>query len=173
MLVCAGTLNPKPFGPAIVPPLSAQELTGLFDAKGKWPVTKDVAEHTRRSVYLLVRRTFLYPMFASFDPPEVMTSCPCRARTVVPTQALALLNSPLAREQSGAFARRLLKECRDDTDKAVSRAWLLAFGRPITPAESNRARVFLNKPAADRDPEARLAELCLALFNANEFIYVD
>jgi hypothetical protein len=173
MLACAGTLNPKPFGPAIVPPLSAQELTGLFDAKGKWPVTKDVAEHTRRSIYLLVRRTFLYPMFASFDPPEVMTSCPCRARTVVPTQALALLNSPLAREQSGAFARRLLKEYGDDAEKAVSRAWLLAFGRPITPAESNRARVFLNKPAADRDPEARLAELCLALFNANEFIYVD
>jgi hypothetical protein len=165
MLACAGTLNPKPFGSAVVPPLSQQELTGLFDAKNKWPVTKDVSEHTRRSVYLLVRRTFLYPMFASFDPPEVMTSCPRRAQTVVPTQALALLNSPLAREQAAAFARRLLKECGDDSEKAVAEAWLLAFGRPISPAESERVRAFLKERA--------LAELCLALFNANEFIYID
>jgi hypothetical protein len=182
LLACAGTLNPKPFGPAVVPPLSKQELTGLFDAKGKWPVTKDASEHTRRSVYLLVRRTFLYPMFANFDPPEVMTSCPRRAQTVVPTQALTLLNSPLAREQADAFARRLEKECGDDADKALARAWRLAFGRPVTPAESERARAFLRERAAARASEgataeagarAALAELALALFNANEFIYVD
>jgi hypothetical protein len=182
LLACAGTLNPKPFGPAVVPPLSKQELTGLFDAKGKWPVTKDVSEHTRRSVYLLVRRTFLYPMFASFDPPEVMTSCPRRAQTVVPTQALTLLNSPLAREQSAAFARRLVKECGDDAEKTLSRAWLLAFGRPVTSVEDERARAFLKERTATRVKEgaapevgarAALAELCLALFNANEFVYVD
>src|SRR5262249_48625166 len=102
LLACAGTLNPKPFRPAVIPPLGADELTGVFDAKRKWPVTKDAAEHTRRSVYVLVRRTFLYPLFAAFDPPEVMTSCPRRARTVVPTQALVLLNSPLARGQARA-----------------------------------------------------------------------
>jgi hypothetical protein len=151
----------------VVPPLSGQELTGLFDARGKWPVTKDAAEHTRRSVYVLVRRTFLYPLFASFDAPEVMTSCPRRMHTVVPAQALTLLNSPLAREQSAAFARRLLRECGDDPEKLVARAWLLAFGRPITPTESGRALAFL------REREAGLADLCLALFNTNEFVYVD
>src|SRR5262249_46977943 len=51
LLACAGSLNPEPSGPPVVPPLGSQELTGLFDAKGKWPVTKDAAEHTRRSVY--------------------------------------------------------------------------------------------------------------------------
>ncbi len=50
LLACAGSLSLKPFGPPVIPPLSSQELTGLFDAKGKWPVTKGVAEHTRRSV---------------------------------------------------------------------------------------------------------------------------
>jgi hypothetical protein len=165
MLACAGTLNVKLFGPAVVPPLSSQELTGLFDSKGKWPVTKDAAEHTRRSVYLLVRRTFVYPLFAAFDPPEVMTSCSKRAQTVVPAQALTLLNSPVAREQSAAFARRLVKECGDNPEKIVPRAWQLAFGRPATPAETERALAFLRK--------GTVAELCLALFNANEFIYVD
>ena len=85
-----GTLNRKPFGRPVVPPLGKDELTGLFDARGKWPVTRDPAEHSRRSVYLLVRRTFTYPLLAAFDPPEVMTSCPRRLETIVPTQALAL-----------------------------------------------------------------------------------
>jgi hypothetical protein len=160
----------------VVPPLGGEELTGLFDAKGKWPITKDPAEHTRRSVYVLVRRTFLYPLFAAFDPPEVMTSCPRRARTVVPTQALALLNSPLAREQARAFARRLLREGGGRPEKAVARAWLLAFGRPVTPKEAERALRFLGERTAapaDTARETALAELCLALFNANEFVYVD
>jgi hypothetical protein len=171
VLACAGTLNDKLFGSPVVPPLSAQELTGLFDAKGKWPATKDVAEHTRRSIYVLVRRTFIYPMFAAFDPPEVMTSCPRRPQTVVPTQALALLNSPLVREQSVAFARRLLSECGGRPEALVARAWLLAFGRPVTSAESARAMAFLRTRTGPL--ESGLTELCLALLNANEFVYVD
>jgi hypothetical protein len=131
----------------------------------------------RRSVYLLERRTFAYPFFAAFDPPEVMTSCPQRTKTVVPTQALTLFNSPLARAQSVAFARRLLKECGDKPEKIVARAWLLAFGRPVTATESERTLAFLRKRTAaakEAAPlEAALADLCLALFNANEFIYVD
>jgi hypothetical protein len=169
LLACAGTLDRRPGGRPVVPPLRRQELTGLFDAKGKWPVTKDAAEHTRRSVYLLVRRTFAYPLFAAFDPPEVMTSCPRRAQTVVPTQALALLNSPLAREQAGAFARRMRRECGESPEQVVARAWLLAFGRPAAPAEARQALAFLRKRAG----EEGVAELCLALFNANEFVYVD
>src|SRR5262249_14379918 len=120
-----------------------------------------------------------YPLFAAFDPPENMTSCPQRARTVVPTQALTLLNSPLVREQSAAFARRLLKECGDKPEEIVPRAWRLAFGRTPTRAETERALAFLEKrteaaPDARPSPrEAALAELCLALFNANEFVFVD
>ncbi|MBV9122931.1 MAG: DUF1553 domain-containing protein, partial [Planctomycetes bacterium] len=196
MLACSGTLNLKAFGPPVVPPLSKEELTGLFDAKGKWPVTKDAAEHTRRSVYLLERRTFTFPLFAAYDPPEVMTSCPRRLQTVVPTQALTLINSPLAREQADAFARRLLRECGPNPEKVAARAWLLAFNRPIHQAEAEHVVEFLWKRTAAlassgsgfMDPEmfpdgtgepagevteAALAELCLALFNANEFVYVD
>jgi hypothetical protein len=185
MLACAGTLNQKAFGPPVIPPLSRDELTGLFDARDKWPVTRDAAEHSRRSVYLLVRRTFTYPLFAAFDPPEVMTSCPRRRQTVVPAQALTLLNGPVAEELATAFARRLVRECGECPEKRVARAWLLAFDRPITPAESARAREFLSQrraahagaPAgrrADRSPcDAALTELCLALFNANEFLYLD
>lgn len=173
LLACAGTLNLKMYGPPVIPPLSAEELAGLFDARGKWPVTKDAAEHTRRSVYVLVRRTFLHPLLASFDPPEVMSSCPRRMQTVVPAQALTLLNSPLVREQSAAFARRLLKECGDEPDKLIARAWILAFGRTCTAAEKERSMAFLRRRSGSASRQAALAELCLALFNTNEFVYVD
>jgi hypothetical protein len=185
MLACSGTLNLEMFGPPVVPPLSAQELTGLFDAKVKWPVTKDASQSSRRSVYLLVRRTFTYPMFAAFDSPEVMASCARRQRTVVPTQALALLNGPQAHELSRAFANRLLAESGTDLERVVSQAWLLAFGRNPRPAEQERAIAFVNKSAAARDARSGalfpidqslglvLADLCLALFNSNEFICVD
>jgi hypothetical protein len=178
MLQCAGTLNTAEFGPPVVPPLSSEELTGLFDAKGKWPVTKDVAEHRRRSIYILVRRTFTYPLFAVFDPPEVMTSCSRRRQTVVPNQALALLNSPVSREQAAAFARRLVVECGEDPDSLVSRAWLLALSRSPTQVEQEEAKKFLERRAAAASSsvakvEFALSELCLGLFNTNEFAYID
>jgi hypothetical protein len=114
----------------------------------------------------------VYPLFAAFDAPEVMVSCPQRPRTVVPTQALTLLNSPLVREQSAAFARRLLRECGDRPGDVVARAWRLAFGRPATEAERQRALRFLRSRSGPYS-EPALAELCLALFNANEFIFLD
>ena len=47
----------------------------------------------------------------------------------------------------------------------MERAWPLAFGRPATAKEAAQAVAFLQKRTAQ--------ELCLALFNANEFVYVD
>ncbi|HKA08571.1 MAG TPA: DUF1549 and DUF1553 domain-containing protein [Gemmataceae bacterium] len=173
MLACAGTLNQAEFGPPVVPPLGTEELTGLFDAKAKWVMTEDRSQHTRRSVYLLVRRTFAYPLLAAFDPPGTMASCPQRPRTIVPTQALTLLNSPAAREQSAAFARRLLKECGGRPEEIVPRAWRLAFGRNPTAAETERSLAFVAKRSLAAKQESAVTELCLALFNANEFVFVD
>jgi hypothetical protein len=167
MMACVGTLNSKAFGPAIIPPLGKEELTGLFNAKEKWPVTPDRSEYSRRSVYLLVRRTFVYPMFAAFDPPELMTSCPGRQQTVVPTQALTLLNSPVAHEQARAFAQRLLQEAGDSQGHMIARAWLLAYGRPITDRESRRVLDLL------QSEKMTLEQLCLALFNSNEFVFLE
>jgi hypothetical protein len=185
MHASAGTLNLKQFGPPVVPPLTPDELSGLFQSEEKWKITKDPSEQNRRGVYLFVRRTFLFPMFDAFDPPEVMSSCARRMETVVPGQALALLNSQVSAEQSRAFAQRLLKECGDKPDKVLARAWLLAFNRPITKEEKNRSLAFLKQRESDlrakgapgvtnsSDFQSALTELCLALFNANEFTYID
>jgi hypothetical protein len=181
---CAGTINLKQFGPPVAPPLGKEELSGLFDAGAKWPVTKDPREHGRRAVYLLVRRTFLDPVIDAFDPPDMMASCPVRLATTTPSQALALMNSRVAAEQARAFAARLVNESGRDQKKQLARAWLLAFGRPISRAEAAKAREFLARRerelsgggapvSAPVAAQEALAELGLALFNANEFIYVD
>ena len=170
-------------GPPIVPALSKDELSGLFGEE-KWKVSKDENEHNRRAIYLLERRTFLVPMIDAFDPPDVMASCPQRFQTTVPTQALALLNSSVALEQARQFAQRLLKECAHAPAQIPSRAWLIAFGRPITKDETDKAAKFLacrqNPPEglravpANVEPDAdALTEFCLALFNANEFVFID
>jgi hypothetical protein len=182
MLACSGELRLKEYGPPVVPPLGREELTGLFDAKSKWPVTKDATEYARRSIYLLVRRTFTYPMFAAFDPPEVMTSCSRRFQTVVPTQALTLLNSPVARGRAAAFAHRLRRETRAEPEQLVAHAWRIVFGRRPNDAERRRAEEFLlTRAQAQRSAntksgaggESALTDFCLALLNANEFAYVD
>jgi len=202
----AGTLNLKQFGPPVRPDLSKEELSGLFVEKG-WKVTEDKTEFTRRAIYLFERRTFLFPMLDAFDPADVMSSCPRRFETTVPTQALALLNSAVVHGQALEFARRLESECGDVLEKIAARAWLLAFQRPITVAEQERVLEFLQKRetaltretstagGADvQDPnpasasndevvsgeqaskpwlETALTELCQALFNANEFVFID
>jgi hypothetical protein len=207
----AGTLNLKQFGPPAVPALSKEELSGLFDEKS-WKPSADAAELTRRAVYLFERRTFLVPILDSFDPPDVMSSCPRRFDTTVPTQALALLNSAVAEGQALELAHRLRAECGSDVKKIVPRAFLLAFNRPITAAEKRQSMQFFhdreaalkksidsgdssktsetlvqehatNSPSSGKietwnapmEPwlETALTEFCLALFNANEFVFID
>ncbi len=132
-----------------------------------------------RSVYILSRRTFIFPAFSAFDPPEVMTSCARRMSTIVPAQALMLLNSSLSRQQSAAFADRVSRECGERPERIVERASLLAFGRAPTAGEKEQLREFLTqrtaaqKSTAAAGLHAAVAEMCLALFNANEFVYID
>jgi hypothetical protein len=54
----------------------------------------------------------------------------------------------------------------------LNRAWLLAFARPIRPDELALARHFLASRPEKSVAEA-WTELCLALINASEFVYVD
>ena len=100
-------------------------------------------------------------------------------QTIVPTQALTLLNSPVAHQESVEFARRLLSDDAAPPEELVNRAWLLAFGRPASPSELKHVAAFLARRMSSVESprpaecEVAWAELCLALFNSNEFIYVD
>jgi hypothetical protein len=163
----AGTLDLTMYGLPIAPPLDQQEQLGNYR---KWP-TSTPEEANRRALYILVKRSFRFPMLSAFDLPDNITSCGRRDITTVPSQALTLLNNRTMRDQAAAFAWRLLKESKGNLEAVPARAWLHAYGRPISPEEQEQSLAFLRGRDFAGDSKAALTELCLAIFNTNEFIY--
>jgi hypothetical protein len=119
----------------------------------------------RRSVYRTWVRAGAQPLLDSLDCPEPSVSTPRRAATTTPLQALALLNDGFMLDQAQVFADRLSREAGRDPGVQIVRAYRLAFGRAPDRDEERAARAFT--------AEHGLVPFCLALFNANEFLYVD
>ena len=174
ILRAAGDLNDKAGGPSVVPPLTKEEIAGIRD-QSQWPVWSDPAEYNRRSVYMYVKRGFRMPMLESFDMPDTSLSCERRETTTVAPQALTLINGEFSLEQAETFATALRKEFGDNPPAWVGAAWRRALGRLPDDQERQRsARVFLaSHKAAASQSASGLTELCLTLFNMNEFVYLD
>ncbi len=164
VLAVAGTLNVKAGGPPIAVPLTAEEQDGMRDMS-QWPVSSDAADYTRRSVYLLVKRSFQLPMLEAFDAPDSTSSCARRDVSTVAPQALALMNGKFMLTQATKFAERLRTNYGVSPEAAVDGAWQIAFGRPAAPAEKAKALEFLAATSLDR--------FSLLVFNMSEFLYVD
>jgi hypothetical protein len=161
MRVAAATLDRRMYGLPVFPPLDGRELIGNYK---KWPADPPEAANCR-AVYVVARRSFRFPPLAAFDPPENVASCGRRDTTVVPNQALTLLNNRGVRRQAEAFADRLRRETDGSPGAVSARAWLIAYSRPITDAERREAVAFLNDSGT-------VADLCAALFTTNEFVYL-
>jgi len=183
LLSVSGKLNLKMGGPPVIPPLSSEELAGLKDAS-QWPVSLDSAEHTRRGVYLYVKRSFRLPMFETFDLPESTFSCARRDTTNVAPQALALLNNEFVVKQAGEFAHRLIREVGNSVEAWIERGWWLGLGRSPSESERQKALQYFREKKETQQaqfsgtagkpvPPQSLKEFCLMLINLNEFIYID
>ena len=163
MLFVAGRLNEKRGGQSIIVPVES-DLVKLLYAPAQWAVTKDVAEHDRRSVYLLMKRNLRLPFFETFDQPDAQTSCGKRESSTHALQSLELLNGKLSNSLAESFAQRLRSEAGDDSAKQVERAFLIVTGRAPNNREKERSLEFLRKQS--------LKEYALAMFNVNAFLYV-
>ena len=151
-------------------------VTGKLDMKAGGPSVD--AKEPRRSVYTKVVRNTRDSLLDVFDAPETFTSTGQRNVTTTPTQALLMINSPFMQQRALDFAARLLKEHPKDEAARIDMAFRLAFSRPPTAGQSDQVRAFLADQAKRLSPtgnsqQAALAELCLVLLNANEFVYVD
>jgi hypothetical protein len=132
----------------------------------------------RRSIYLRVKRSELIPLMTMFDAPEPTQSIGQRISTTVPTQALAMMNSPFVRQQAERLAQRVLPAKDAPLAGAIDRAYQVALAR--RPQESERARMLAfveaQRSALGNDPAATgkaLTEFCQVLLCLNEFVYVD
>ena len=164
MLSISGQLNEKAGGPSVIVPVDPDLLHALYKPS-QWAVTKDPAEHNRRSVYLFAKRNFHLPIMEVFDAPDFQVSCPRRESSTHAPQALELLNGDFANRQAEGFAARLTAEAGSDHARQVDLAYKLAAGRTPTTKEKQLALEFLKTQP--------LREFALAIFNLNAFLYVN
>jgi hypothetical protein len=160
LLFISGRLNPKMGGPSVFPPIPADALQGV---RG-WMVSPDPQDYVRRSVYIFARRNLRFPFLEAFDLPDTNLSCPKRERSTTAPQALTLLNSSDVMEAAKGLTSRVMKEAKSN-DERITLAYRLTLGRRPSETEMKLSREFLK--------QSPLSELCRALLNVNEFVYVD
>jgi uncharacterized protein DUF1549/uncharacterized protein DUF1553/cytochrome c len=170
ILAVAGTLNREMGGPPVYPPVDPSLRADTFQGFN-WPEGEDGPKTWRRSVYIKVKRSLLFPQLEVFDCPEITAAVAARNVTTTPNQALTMLNDPLILRQAAVFAGRLEKEAGKDPQRQVDRAYWLAFGRAPTQRETALALQFLKGEPAAKDG-SRLAEFCHTILNLSEFVYV-
>jgi hypothetical protein len=149
MLSVSGRLDLTMYGPSV-----AVRLDGFQDGRGK-PENGPLDGAGRRSVYLAVRRNFLDTLLLAFDFPQPFGPMGRRNVSNVPAQALVLRNHPFVHQQAEVWAKR---------EPSIPEMWRAAFHRPPTSVELSAAEDFLKT--------ASKADLCHALFQAKEFMFV-
>jgi hypothetical protein len=165
LLAVSGRLDTAMGGPCVFPELPA-ELTRLSSKGAVWPVSPRPEDRDRRSLYVFVRRNLRFPFFEAFDRPDTNASCPRRAVTTIAPQALTLLNSRLANRAARALADRAAREAGPEPEAQVRNVYRVAYGREPDSRELGLARAFLAGGGS-------LPHFCLAIINANEFLYID
>ena len=160
LLTVSGRLNRTMGGRGVFPPIPAEALKGTT----AWVVSPNKEDHTRRSIYIFARRNLRFPFLETFDLPDSNLSCPKRERSTTAPQALALLNASDVIDAAKALAARIEKETRTSEER-IALSYRFALGRQPSSAESRIGSKFLEGSS--------LSEYCRALFNLNEFVYLD
>jgi len=141
-----------------------------------------------------VRRNLRYPLLAQFDAPDATVVCARRFTTTTAPQALMLLNDKIVLEMARRFAGRVL-DTASCPSQLIQQAYLLGLGRRPDANEAKTMQEFLKRqmdlcrererakqplltplpPEEDVEPAfaAAVVDLCHAILNLNEFLFVD
>ncbi len=191
MLTAADRLSTRRGGPGVRPPLPSEVTATLL--KDQWVVTGDDEDHRRRGIYLFVRRNLRYPLFDVFDRPDTNSSCARRHESTTAPQSLALFNSEFSLQCARWLAGVVARDQSRDQASQIEAAYLRVLSRAPTADEGRAGLEFLDAQArllrregrtakelalpegnqGDPFAVAALVDFCLALFNANEFVYLD
>ena len=194
ILMASGSLNREMGGPGVYPRIDRAVIgTG---STNKWPLDVQEGPATwRRSIYIFQKRSVVLPLLEVFDCPDSTVSSPLRSASTIAPQALALLNNSFVLEQSRRFARRVVEEAGSAPEDRTHRAFQIALGRRATDRELAWSIDFLGTQALAHEQNAQrssppagsgflptateaarfqaLADLCHAMFNLNEFLYLE
>lgn len=163
MLQIAGQLNQTMGGPGF------QDFT-ITKAPGTatllyTPLDRFGGTFNRRTLYRTWVRAGRNGLLDAFDCPDPSTTAPNRAVTTTPLQALSMLNNAMVLHLAEQAADRLRREAGENPDRQITLAYRLAYGRPPRPEELALASRLIQANG--------LVVLTRALFNSNEFLYVD
>ena len=156
LLAVSGELKRDLGGPGVFPPIPKE----LFQGAAGWNARENDPQNARRSIYIFARRNLRFPFLEVFDAPDNNLSCPVREQSTTAPQSLTLLNSDEVIRASKLTAKRI-----SSAPDPITAAYELILNRPPTHNESTLAREFLTT--------SPLHELCRALFNLNDFVYVN
>jgi hypothetical protein len=180
MLSASGSLDQRFGGPPI--PLIARP-DGRVEISQK--ELANPSDRERRSLYLMARRNYLPSLLSVFDAPLMTGNCTQRLNSVVPSQALTMLNNAFVVEQSERISARIVDEWPEaDVNRRVDQAFRLILSRPATGDEclaavelvnGHRRRMTSLKSGISAEVADRQAlnNLCLMLLNTNEFLYLE
>ena len=174
MLLVAGRLQRNGGGPAL--PLDDRgalrpgdlvnppTLGGGFEIPGR---LRDA-----RSIYQPVIRSYFHKtadVLELFDTPSPNHIVGHRDTTVVPTQSLFLLNSPIVRDRAAELAQRILNDATaTSNEQRLELLWMTALGKPIEKSHREAAVAWLN---STEDHNKAWARLCHSLLASNEFLF--
>lgn len=172
ILAVSGRLDPRLGGPPV-----PVHLTEFIIGRGRPERSGPLDGDGRRSLYTAVPRNFLPTMMVAFDYPTPFSTVGRRNVTNVPGQPLTLMNDPFVHDQARFWAGRVLRTLPGATDATRAR-WMFetAFARPPSEAELRACLEALDEvrtlhaSAGELEPWVDLAH---ALFNANEFVYLN
>ncbi len=162
-------------GPGVSPPLPPELIKTL--KPGQWKASKREADHYRRSIYIFARRNLRYPFFSTFDRPAANQSCPDRSRSTTAVQSLSLMNSDITLDAASRLSRVISKQSKNQSEQ-IDQLFVRAYSRNVKPGELTTCKKFLSEQSRliqnkSSKQTAALTELCRAILNSNEFVYID
>ena len=107
-----------------------------------------------RSVYLPVIRDAIHESLELFGFPDPNITSGQRRESIVPPQALYVMNGEFAIGQAGAMADKMLSAA-DDRAEQVQWAFLTAYGRPASTHEIQASVRFLHSMASAAPAESK------------------
>ena len=160
VLLVSGALNPDAGGPGfLLFRIDHENVHHYFPLKEFGP------EQFRRMIYMMKIRQEQDDVFGVFDCPDGAQVIPDRSRSTTPLQALNLLNSRFMLGQADLFAERTQAVAGDDPVRQIEFIFETAFSRAPSDAE--------RQAALELADEYGIAAVCRAIFNANEFLFLN
>ncbi len=152
---------------------SLLQVAGRLDVRhgGRGEPLRD--SHARRALYGYTDRFRIPALLRNFDVANPDTSISRRSETLVPLQALYLLNNPFVWQQAEAVLRRSEIAQADGPEARVRTVFHAVLSRDPEPEEMEASLSYLQHASFDASGHRRWTSLVQSLLLANEFVFVD